>query len=268
MNKKEKLNITVRNEKNDPKNLIEKLDPKKERKLQKGRTTAYSFFGFSPPSFDYEQMSEALRVKIVTTLGEACKSGVTQKELSDFLGTSTPEINFYKKGTRTGRGIRFANFIRMLHKLRTDITAYLPPGLISFNGLPVIPYFDENKWCQNFFSTVPDTMLPVLPQYFHVGIVAVKVGTDSMEPTVPKDAVIGLLPYDGKDDSLEPNSIVLVEIEPFGRLLYRVSMGNKREIIFAPNNEAFTPLKFSQDEFYDKNIFKIVVGKVSWIWSN
>ena len=140
------------------------------------------------------------------------------------------------------------------------MACHSPTENVTGDNLHEIPVFEEAGagLPAEFFSTAPENMIPVLPQYNLPDVRAVKVTGDSMEPTILKGAYVGVIPL---DDELEDGGIYLVQRPPFGLVVKRVMQDEDGNIILHSDNPRWKPQKVS-NEGYDN----IIIGKVVWTW--
>ena len=191
----------------------------------------------------------------------AQKCGVSQANLSRALGVKAQQLGL-DKGSKIlsamGALVIFPDEER--YPVMRRMACHSPTENVTGDNLHEIPVFEEAGagLPAEFFSTAPENMIPVLPQYNLPDVRAVKVTGDSMEPTILKGAYVGVIPL---DDELEDGGIYLVQRPPFGLVVKRVMQDEDGNIILHSDNPRWKPQKVP-NEGYDN----IIIGKVVWTW--
>lgn len=201
--------------------------------------------------------------------------GFSDEKIAGLMGVGNRSvISEWRKGNRSAENTSFANLMNYLEKLGFDYAEFFPPALptikrvgpnapvekIEGENLPSIPVMGHTGAGDaiELFSQVPEFILPVLPQYFKVGLIGLVVDGDSMEPTIHKGAVVGISPYDG---SINEGAIYLIQRPPFGRTIKRIRMGDEDKIELYSDNPLYKPIVISP-EGYEESI----AGRIIWIW--
>lgn len=137
---------------------------------------------------------------------------------------------------------------------------YAPTEKVQGDDLPAIPVLGHTGAgnAVELFSQVAEVWLPVLPQYFKIGMIGLVVDGDSMEPTIHKGAVVGVMPYDG---SISEGGIYLVQRPPFGRTIKRIRMGDDGRIELHSDNPLYKPVIVTPEGYEG-----IIAGRIVWIW--
>lgn len=203
-------------------------------------------------------------------LNALISSGVSQADLEKSTGVKQSSISRFARGET---GISGESFVRLLPLVQGKVTfedssghptiqrigKYAPVEIVEGDDLPLIPVRScaGAGLASEFFSSTPEKMLPVLPQYFLPDVVAIKVTGDSMEPTIQKGAYVGVVPIDG---DLVEGAIYLVYKPPFGYLVKRVQ-ASVDGIILVSDNQKYPPQALPFDGYE-----KVVIGKVVWVW--
>lgn len=211
---------------------------------------------------------------IIKKVRALADSGQTYESLANLLGIKhRGTISLWLNGSREARNTAFPTMLRYLDRLGFDYTDFLPPPptikrtapfapveKVEGEGLSRIPIFGSTGAGEDveFFSSTPGEWLHILPNYYHAGIVGLRVEGDSMEPTIRKKAIVGVVPYEG---SLVEGDVYLIFRPPFGRIIKRVKMGENGDIILQSDNPSY-PDVVLPDEGYEQSI----LGHVRWVW--
>ena len=212
-------------------------------------------------------MSESFYPTVMGLLDKAIEEHGSAKELAKAAGVNAPNISRWKNGKQEPRvkdmgaimdliGVRVAPSPATMHRMGANS----PVEKVEGSGLPRVPVLGTAGAGapQEFWSSEPETVIEVLPQYARPRMVALKVDGDSMEPTIRKGACIGVVPLDG---DIEEGGVYLVHIPPFGRVVKRVRAGQGDTIELVSDNAKYPPKSIPLEQYEN-----VIIGRVVWVW--
>lgn len=222
---------------------------------------------------EYEKATQRAWKDIVKKVMEMKDSGIPQMEISRRLGVSRSLVTRWLKEKASLLNPPFSEMLKYIDVLGLNIHDYLPntptisrmgkyspKDIVKGESLPFVPVLGSTGAGHDIelFNAEPETFIQVLPQYMLPGLAAFRVDGDSMEPTIKCGSYVGVVPFSG---DVAEGGIYLVRIPPFGRLIKRLKLGDKGNIVLVSDNKMYSE-KTIEYEGYDD----IILGRVAWVW--
>ena len=185
-------------------------------------------------------------------------TGIPQNTLSQIVNRTTKSPGLDKVGQIIDAigAEAFLDAPATMHRMGVNS----PVEAVEGSGLPRVPVLGTAGAGapQEFWSTEPETVIEVLPQYARPRMVGLKIDGDSMEPTIQRGACVGVVPLEG---DIEEGGVYLVHVPPFGRVVKRIRMGDEGAIELYSDNPKYPPRRLPLEQYE-----QVVIGKVVWVW--